>query len=277
MPATPRLVGSVAPDAERRALLRCVALLDLAALGDAETSASVRRLCARAKRPLPLALLSRLSRPAGALHAAAVCVHPAFVSVARRALDGSKVRVAAVAGRFPSGRAPLRAKVEEIRRALDAGAQEIDAVITAGFARRGHWRALEDEVAAFREACGRRTLKVILRTGVLGGPPNVRRASGLAIRAGADFIKTSTGRERVNATLPVGRVMAEAIRRHRSRRVGLKPSGGIRTAPQALDWLELARAELGEAWTRPSLLRIGASAVLADIEARLWELAPLRR
>lgn len=248
------------PEDERTELLRAVSLIDLAALGDAETPDTVRATCARAQRGVH------------DVHVAAVCVYPAHVSIARDALRGSAVRLAAVVGGFPQGRLPTSAKVAEIHAAVEAGAQEVDAVIARGHVRRGEWRALHDEIAAFRAACGQVTLKVILATGALGGLSNVARASRVAMRAGADFVKTSTGRERVNATLPVGLVMTRVIREYATRQgrcVGFKPSGGIREAAQALDWLALVREELGAFWLTPSLFRIGASGLLAAIERRL--------
>jgi deoxyribose-phosphate aldolase len=234
---------------DARALL---AFVDLAALGESETAESVRAACAQGV----------------SARVAAVCVHPEWVAQARKALARSPVRLASVAGGFPRGRIPLPDKLAEIRRALADGADEIDAVIASGPARRGDGRALFDEVAAFRDACGTATLKVILRTGVLGSSRVVASAARTAIRAGADFIKTSTGRERVNATLPAGRVMAEAIREHAQRtgrRVGLKPAGGIRTPGQALEWAALVHRELGEAWMTPSLFRIGTSALVTSL------------
>jgi deoxyribose-phosphate aldolase len=256
------------PREARGDLVRAVSFMDLAALSDDETPASVGAACARALSPFPGA------RKSDGVHVAAVCVFPEHVAVARAALGGSPVRTAAVAGGFPSGRLPPAGKVAEIRRAIDAGAQEVDAVIALAAVLRGEWRSLYDEVADMRSACGSVTLKVILKTGALRGLRPVAIASRVAMAAGADFIKTSTGRERVNATLPVGLVMARAILEHESesgRRVGLKPSGGIRTPEHALQWLALVRQELGERWLSPALFRIGASALLAAIKGRLLD------
>lgn len=245
---------------EARDLLRAVSFIDLAALADDETDDNVRAVCVRGLRGVR------------GVHVAAVCVRPQQVAIARETLRGGAVRLASVAGGFPHGRMPVAEKVAQIRAAVEAGAQEVDVVITHAHVRALRWRALKDEIAAFRGACPRVTLKVILATGVLGRLSNVDRASRIGMEAGADFIKTSTGRERVNATLSVGLVMARAIRAYASRHgrpVGLKPSGGIRSAGQALDWLALVRQELGEDWLAPSLFRIGASGLLADIERQL--------
>jgi deoxyribose-phosphate aldolase len=229
-------------------------LLDLAALSEHETAESVRAAASRARRA----------------RVAALCVYPEHVALARDALRGSEVRVTAVAGGFPKGTSTLREKVEEIRRVIADGAQEVDVVIRASLARSGDWSGLAEELAAFRKA-STVTLKVILRTGVLRSLDTVARASAAALLAGADFIKTSTGKERVNATLPVGLVMARAIRAHAAstgRRAGLKPSGGIRTAEQALEWMRLVEDELGADALTPERFRIGASSLLDDLERR---------
>jgi deoxyribose-phosphate aldolase len=264
--AAGRPSGPVDPHVARADLMRAVSLMDLAALSDDETPETVRAVCIRALSPLPGA------RRVDGIHAAAVCVYARHLSVAKEVLDGSGVKRAAVAGNFPRGRMPVAGKVDEIRCAIDAGAEEVDVVITRALALRGDWRALYDEIAAFREACGQITLKVILKTGALQGLRRVAIASRIAMAAGADFIKTSTGKERVNATLPAGLVMAREIRQHEAdsgRAVGLKPAGGIRTPEQALQWLALVRHELGEHWLTPALFRIGASALLAAIDRQL--------
>jgi deoxyribose-phosphate aldolase len=201
-----------------------------------------------------------------------VCVYHALVETAVEALEGSGIPVAAVSTGFPAGLAPFEQRVQEIRASLAAGAEEIDVVITRGHALTGDWPALYEEVRAFREACGDAHLKTILATGELGTLTNVARASRVCLMAGADFIKTSTGKESVNATLPVGLVMVRAIRDYRDRIgfvAGLKPAGGIRAARQALEWLILMKEELGEAWTRPDRFRFGASSLLGDIERQL--------
>jgi deoxyribose-phosphate aldolase len=206
------------------------------------------------------------------LKVAAVCVYHSFVETALRALEGTGINVAAVSTGFPAGLSPLAERVGEIRRSVAAGAQEIDVVITRAHVFGGRWQALYDEVATFKEACGKAHMKVILGTGDLVTLRNVARASMVAMMAGADFIKTSTGKESVNATLPVGLVMVRAIREylaHTGMAVGFKPAGGIRTAKQSLDWLALMKEELGDRWLDASLFRFGASGMLADIERQL--------
>ncbi len=199
-------------------------------------------------------------------------MYHSMVSTAAEALRGSGIPVAAVAAGFPHGLNPFPQRIEEIKASVAAGASEIDIVITRAHALNAEWRALYDEVAAFREACGEAHLKTILATGELGTLSNVGKASAVAMMAGADFIKTSTGKETVNATLPVGLVMARQIREYEERtgyKVGYKPAGGIRTAKQSLDWLILMKEELGDAWLNPGLFRIGASSLLSDIERQL--------
>jgi deoxyribose-phosphate aldolase len=250
------------PDSDWPArLLSAVRCTDLTALEGTETPETIARLCAQARRPLPH----------WDVHVAAVCVYQARVGLAVRGLAGSGIPVAAVAG-FPAGANSRAERVREIAAALAVGAEEIDVVITRTHVLRGAWRALYDEIRAFRSACGPAILKVILATGDLGTLTNVARASRVALMAGADFIKTSTGKEAVNATLPVGVVMTRAIRDYRGQTgyaAGVKPSGGIRTAPAALDWLTLVAEELGEDWVQPALFRIGASSLLDDIRQRL--------
>jgi deoxyribose-phosphate aldolase len=196
-----------------------------------------------------------------------------MVPSAVAALRGSGIPVAAVSTGFPAGQTPFRLKIEEIKESLSAGAQEIDIVISRAHVLTGDWIALYDEVRAFRETCGSAHLKTILACGELGTLRNVAAASWVCMMAGADFIKTSTGKEAVNATLPFGLVMARAIREYfqdTGYRVGLKPAGGIRTARQSLDWLLLIKEELGEDWMQPMRFRIGASGLLTDIERQLW-------
>jgi deoxyribose-phosphate aldolase len=203
---------------------------------------------------------------------AAVCVYHAFVETAVKALEGSGIPVAAVSTGFPAGLSPMPQRLAEIEASVAAGAREIDIVVTRAHILTGNWSALYDEVKSFRAACGPAHLKAILATGELGTLREVARASAVAMMAGADFIKTSTGKETVNATLPFGLVMARQIRDFRERTghiVGLKPAGGIRTAKQALDWLAMIKEELGDRWLRPDLFRYGASALLTDIERQL--------
>jgi deoxyribose-phosphate aldolase len=189
-----------------------------------------------------------------------------------KAVEGSGIHVAAVSTGFPAGLSPMKERVAEIRRSVEAGADEIDVVITRGLVFGGKWRELYDEVVAFKDACGPAHLKVILGTGDLLTLRNVARASFVAMMAGADFIKTSTGKETVNATLPVGLVMTRAIREYAQETgfaVGLKPAGGIRTAKQSLEWLALMKEELGNSWLQADLFRFGASSMLGDIERQL--------
>jgi deoxyribose-phosphate aldolase len=189
-----------------------------------------------------------------------------------KSLEGSGVPVAAVSAGFPAGLSPLTERVAEIHRSLEAGAQEIDIVITRAHVFDGEWQALYDEIAAFKQACGPAHMKAILATGDLMTLRNVARASWVAMMAGADFIKTSTGKESVNATLPVTLTMVRAIRdyaEHTGMAVGFKAAGGIRTAKQSLDWLAMMKEELGRPWLEPSLFRFGASGMLGDIERQL--------
>jgi deoxyribose-phosphate aldolase len=253
-------------------LLRAIACMDLTTLAGDDTEERVRRLCAKAQHPVSDTVKALLGIEELPLQVAAVCVYHLFVDTARRALRGSGVRVAAVSTGFPTGLNALPERLAEIRRSLEAGADEIDVVITRAHVFGAQWRRLYEEVAAFKEACGPAHCKVILGTGDLATLRNVARASLVAMMAGADFIKTSTGKETVNATLPVGLVMARAIREYAERTgqaVGFKPAGGIRTARQSLDWLSLMKDELGDSWLEPRLFRFGASGMLADIERQL--------
>jgi deoxyribose-phosphate aldolase len=253
-------------------LLRAIACMDLTTLSGDDSAERVRRLCAKARRPLEDHLVKALGIEELKLTTGAVCVYHAFVETAVKALEGSGIPVAAVSTGFPAGLSPLETRVEEIRRSVEAGASEIDIVITRAHVFNGEWGALYDEVAAFKEACGPAHMKAILGTGDLLTLRNVARASWVAMMAGADFIKTSTGKEAVNATLPVSLVMVRAIREYAERTgmsVGYKPAGGIKTAKQSLDWLALMKDELGRSWLEPTLFRFGASSMLADIERQL--------
>jgi deoxyribose-phosphate aldolase len=253
-------------------LLRAVSCMDLTTLGGDDTPGTVRRLCAKAMRPLGADLVASLGIKELGLKVAAVCVYHEMVPTAVAALDGSGIPVAAVSAGFPHGLSPLRQRIDEIRASVAAGAMEIDIVITRAHVLNGEWRALYDEIASFREACGEAHLKAILGTGELGTLANVGKASAVAMMAGADFIKTSTGKESVNAVLPVGLTMVRQIRDYRDRtgyQVGFKPAGGIRTAKQSLDWLILIKEELGNEWLTCSWFRFGASSLLNDIERQL--------
>jgi deoxyribose-phosphate aldolase len=253
-------------------LLRAIACMDLTTLSGDDSAERVRRLCAKARRPLQDSIVKGLGIEELGLHVGAVCVYHAFVETAVKALEGSGIPVAAVSTGFPAGLSPLETRVEEIRRSVEAGAGEIDIVITRAHVFNGEWNALYDEVAAFKEACGAAHMKAILGTGDLLTLRNVARASWVAMMAGADFIKTSTGKEAVNATLPVSLVMIRALREYGERTgmaVGFKPAGGIKTAKQALDWMATMKDELGRSWLEPTLFRYGASSMLGDIERQL--------
>ena len=252
-------------------LLQAVRCTDLTTLSGDDTPGTVRRLCAKAVQPVRPDLLRDLGVD-GSVHVGAVCVYHRFVRTAVDALEGSDIPIAAVSAGFPHGLSPFRQRVAEIRASVRAGAAEIDVVITREHALLGRWEALYDEVRAFREACGDAHLKTILAVGELGTLRAVARASLVCMQAGADFIKTSTGKEARNATLANSLVMVRAIRQYHERaghRVGFKPAGGIRAARQATDWLILMREELGEQWMQPDLFRIGASSLVTDIERQL--------
>jgi deoxyribose-phosphate aldolase len=253
-------------------LLRALSCIDLTTLAGDDTPGNVRRLCAKARQPLRTDLVEALGIEALHVHTGAVCVYHNLVPVAVEALAGTGIPVAAVSTGFPAGQNPLPLKIEEIRASVEAGADEIDIVISRSHVLTGNWQALYDEVRAFRAACGEAHMKTILAVGELGTLRNVAQASWVCMMAGADFIKTSTGKETVNATLPGSLVMVRAIREYAEATgysVGFKPAGGIRSAKQALDWLILMKEELGDSWLRPDLFRIGASGLLNDIERQL--------
>ncbi len=253
-------------------LLRAISCMDLTTLSGDDTDERVRRLCAKARHPIQQNLVQKLGIEELGLKVGAVCVYHTFIETALNALEGSGVRVAAVSTGFPAGLSPLAERVAEIRRSVEAGAHEIDVVITRAHVFGARWQALYDEVAAFRQACGAAHMKVILGAGDLLTLRNVARAGFVAMMAGADFIKTSTGKEPTNATLPVGLVMVRAIREYAQQTgmaVGFKPAGGIRTAKQSLDWLAMMKEELGDSWMRAELFRFGVSGLLGDIERQL--------
>ena len=251
-------------------LVNAIRCIDLTTLAGDDTELRVRRLCAKARRPLADHILEGLGLEA--VQTGAVCVYPTMVGAAVRALDGSGIPVASVATGFPAGLMPLALRLAEIRYAVQEGASEIDIVITRAHVLSGNWSALYDEIAAMREACGDAHMKAILATGDLQTLGNVYKASMVAMQAGADFIKTSTGKEAVNATLPVSLTMVRALRDYGARtgaRIGFKPAGGLKTAKDALVWQVLMKEEMGNDWLRPDLFRIGASSLLGDIERQL--------
>jgi deoxyribose-phosphate aldolase len=253
-------------------LLRAITLIDLTTLAGDDTPGNVKRLCAKAKNPVRQDLLEAMKVEQLGITVGAVCVYHPLVSTAVKALEGSSIPVAAVSTAFPAGLAPMKTRLEEVRASVSDGASEIDMVITRGQVLRGEWERLYEEVASVREACGEAHLKVILGTGELATLTNVARASLVAMMAGGDFIKTSTGKESVNATLPVSLVMVRQIRAYLEQTgiaIGYKPAGGIRAAKNALEYMYLMRDELGTAWCEPHLFRFGASGLLTDIERQL--------
>lgn len=253
-------------------LLRAVTLIDLTTLAGDDTPGNVRRLCAKARHPLRDDVLHSLGVERLGIQVGAVCVYHSLVSTAVDALADSGIPVAAVSTGFPAGLSPIEQRLGEIRASISAGAREIDIVITRAHVLTGNYEALYDEVRGFREACGDAHMKAILATGELATLGNVARASMVAMQAGADFIKTSTGKEGVNATIPFGVVMCRMIREYFDRTghaVGFKPAGGIRSAKNALEYLYLMKEELGDRWLRADLFRFGASSLLTDIERQL--------
>ncbi len=261
---------SVKKDWQAAWLLKAISLIDLTTLAGDDTAGRVRRLCAKARQPVRAELLAALGMPG--LTTAAVCVYHEMVETAVRALEGTTIPVAAVSTGFPAGLTPFGLRLAEIRESVKAGAQEIDIVISRRHVLTGNWQALYDETAEMRATCGPAHLKTILATGELGTLRNVARASLVCMMAGADFIKTSTGKEGVNATLPVSLTMIRAIRDYHDRtgiKIGYKPAGGIAKAKDALVYLSLMKDELGHPWLQPDLFRFGASSLLGDIERQL--------
>jgi deoxyribose-phosphate aldolase len=261
-------------------LLHAVKTIDLTTLSGDDTEGTVKRLCAKARQPISAKLLADLGVSEAfaqqPLTTGAVCVYHRFVATAVEALQGSGIPVAAVSTGFPAGLNPLSQKIEEIEASVKAGAAEIDIVISREHVLTGNWCGLYDEVKAFREACGAAHMKAIIATGELGTLKNIMRASIISMQAGSDFIKTSTGKEPTNATLAGSLVMLRAIRAYHEQtgvKIGFKPAGGIRSAKQSLDWLMLMKEELGDEWMQPDLFRIGASALVNDIERQLEHFA----
>lgn len=253
-------------------LLKAITLIDLTTLAGDDTPSNVKRLCAKARQPVMPSLLEAMDVADLNITTGAICVYHNLIDDAKAALAGADINIAAVSTGFPAGQIPLDFKLNEIRASVAAGATEIDIVISRAYVLTGQWQALYDEVKACREACGEAHLKVILATGELATLTNVAKASYVSMMAGADFIKTSTGKESVNATLPVSLVMVRAIRDYYQQtgyKVGYKPAGGIRTAKQAIEWLILMKEELGHDWLQPDLFRFGASGLLTDIERQL--------
>lgn len=263
---------SVKQDYQLAWLLRAITCIDLTTLAGDDTVGTVQRLCAKARQPVRQDLLDALGMTTKTVHVGAVCVYHEMIAPAVTALAGSGIPVAAVSTGFPAGLSPFETRVREIELSVAAGAAEIDIVISRRHVLEGNWQALYDEIKTFRAACGDAHLKTILGTGDMGTLTDVARASLVCMMAGADVIKTSTGKEPTNATLPVSLVMLRAIREYHQRTgqiVGFKPAGGIRTAKQALDWLLLVDDELGREWLDASRFRFGASALLGDIERQL--------
>ncbi len=264
---------SIKKDWQAAWLLRAITCIDLTTLAGDDTPGRVRRLCAKARQPVRPDMLAALGDGAQKITVGAVCVYPNRVRDAVEALKGTHIPVASVATGFPAGQTPLAQRIAEIEQAVEAGAREIDVVIARPHVLTGDWQALYDEVRQFRQVCGEAHMKTILATGDLGSLKQVYQASLVAMMAGSDFIKTSTGKESLNATLEFGLVMVRAIREYLQRtghKVGFKPAGGISKAKQTLAWQALMKEELGAEWLKPDLFRIGASSLLTDLERQLY-------
>lgn len=263
---------TVKKDAQAAWLLKAITCIDLTTLSGDDTASRVRRLCAKAKQPVREDILEKLGFAGRNIHTGAICVYHRFVKTAVEALAGSGISVAAVSTGFPAGLVPHDLKLQEIEASVKDGAQEIDIVITREHVLTGNWRALYDEMRDFREACGEAHVKAILATGDIKTMRNVAKASMICMMAGADFIKTSTGKEAINATLLVTLTMLRMIREYQERtgfKVGYKPAGGVSAAKDVLNYQILMKEELGRKWLEPDLFRIGASSLLADIERQL--------
>jgi len=253
-------------------LLKAITLIDLTTLNSDDTPGRVERLCAKARNPLRSDIVEALGVAELKIRPGAVCVYHTFVKTAVNALEGTGIPVAAVSTAFPHGLAPVETKLAEIEASVRAGAQEIDIVIERGMVLRGDWQALYDQVRAFRKACGEAHIKTILGTGELATQTNIAKASLVCMMAGADFIKTSTGKEKVNANLVTSLTMIRMIRwfaEETGIEIGYKPAGGISTAGDALKYMALMKEELGNGWLKPHLFRFGASSLLTDIERQL--------
>ena len=265
---------SIKKDWQAAWLLRAITCIDLTTLAGDDTPGKVHRLCAKARQPVRPDMLEALGVDDEKITVAAACVYPSRVKDAVQALQGTDIPVASVAAGFPAGQTPIPQRIAEIEQAIEGGAREIDIVITRTHVLTGNWQALYDEVKQFRETCGEAAhMKSILATGDLGTLKQVYQASLVAMMAGSDFIKTSTGKESVNATLEFGLVMTRAIREYGDRtgyKVGFKPAGGISKAKQTLAWQALMKEELGTEWLMPDLFRIGASSLLTDLERQLY-------
>ncbi len=253
-------------------LLKAITLIDLTTLAGDDTELRVKRLCAKAKKPIRHDLVTALGIEDLNLTTGAICVYHDMLTTAAAALEGTGIHLAAVSTGFPAGLTPMHLKIEEIKESVKAGADEIDIVITRKHVFSENWQALYDEVKAYREACGDAHMKTILATGEISTLRNVAKASMVCMMAGADFIKTSTGKEPVNATLPVSLTMIRQIREYQQRtgyKIGYKPAGGISKAKDALVYLSMMKEELGDDWLQPDLFRFGASSLLGDIERQL--------
>jgi deoxyribose-phosphate aldolase len=253
-------------------LLKAISCIDLTTLSGDDTEERVRRLCRKGQLPVRADILRQMEMETQSVRVGAICVYHEMVEAAVKALEGSGIPVAAVSTGFPAGLSPYSLRLAEIGESVQAGAEEIDIVISRRHVLTQNWRALYDEMKAFREACGEAHVKAILATGELGTLRNVARASLICMMAGADFIKTSTGKESVNATLPISLTMIRQIRDYHERtgyHVGYKPAGGISKAKDSLTYLALIKEELGDRWLQPDLFRFGASSLLGDIERQL--------
>jgi deoxyribose-phosphate aldolase len=268
---------SIKKDSKLYALYLALSMCDLTTLEGADTPGRVRQMCAKARYPVPpdvFAPLANGKAVAPIPSVAAVCVYPSMVPVAVKALAGTAIQIASVATAFPSGQAPLSTKIDDTKFAVNAGATEIDMVINRGAFLSGDYQEVFDEIVAIKEACGAAHLKVILETGELGSYDRVRLASEIAMEAGADFIKTSTGKVQPAATLPVTLVMLQSIadfHRRTGKKIGMKPAGGIRTAKQAIHYLCMVNETLGPDWMTPHLFRFGASSLINDLLRQIFK------